>query len=436
MRFYLLIFGWMFTSLILAQDKLIKGRVFDAETQKPISWVEVSEEISRNHVFTNDSGYFEIKTYAWKGVKLSFNSMGFQEYVYQLDQQDVDTKELNLTIKLLPKSYQLPTVNVEVQKIDTVFGSKVYNVADFEFVPEGFVFLSYKKIMEKTNVLILANHKNMILHEIELPYVADKIGKDYLGFINVYCPNHIYRVEIKNQRIRLYELPREAFLAQIEPVKDSLKNALYFTDYRWDVPEFKYYLYDTLEQSVSTIHEVVDEELAELYHFEYYYLSNKDRVYAMKMEAATGVSRFKIANEISGFTHSLYYRPLYAPLYKDEDTILVFDHYKNKIFKYIENDSLPKRVVDIDYHLVKNWRTWENQLIQDENNPRYFYAVFMIKNKYFLKKIDGRDGQIKEVFSLDHQYVEDIRVKNGYAYYLYRPFESIQKKFLYRQFLK
>ena len=48
-------------------------------------------------------------------------------------------------------------------------------------------------------------------------------------------------------------------------------------------------------------------------------------------------------------------------------------------------------------------------------------------------QIDTGAGQTILGFKLHHKYVGKIQVNNGYVYYLYRPFESLDKKALYRE---
>ena len=53
-----------------------------------------------------------------------------------------------------------------------------------------------------------------------------------------------------------------------------------------------------------------------------------------------------------------------------------------------------------------------------------------------LKSIDIHSGKPNQYFELGFKYVEKVKVIDGYVYYIYRPFESIQKKFLYREKIK
>jgi glutathione peroxidase-family protein len=51
----------------------------------------------------------------------------------------------------------------------------------------------------------------------------------------------------------------------------------------------------------------------------------------------------------------------------------------------------------------------------------------------FLGIVDFKTGEISEKVKLHYKYVEKIRVHNNKIFYIYRPFESIQKRFLYKE---
>ena len=67
-------------------------------------------------------------------------------------------------------------------------------------------------------------------------------------------------------------------------------------------------------------------------------------------------------------------------------------------------------------------------LINDE-----IYGVFNRFGFTYIKPINLNTGATDGVFKLYYRYVEKIIVSDNYVYYTYRPFESTQKKFIYRE---
>ena len=63
------------------------------------------------------------------------------------------------------------------------------------------------------------------------------------------------------------------------------------------------------------------------------------------------------------------------------------------------------------------------------------YTVYERLGKTYLKHINLGAGETGEPLELRFRYPENINVYNGEVYYLYRPFEFPQKKFLYQEII-
>ena len=48
-------------------------------------------------------------------------------------------------------------------------------------------------------------------------------------------------------------------------------------------------------------------------------------------------------------------------------------------------------------------------------------------------QIKYRTGLIGKTTKLKFRFIENIKIEKGYVYYIYRPFESSQKRFLYKE---
>ena len=437
MKHILLVSLIIFSFSVISQDYLIvKGTIRDSLNHNPIENVVVTSEMGGERTVSNIKGEYKLKLPKWSGLEITFYHPSYKEFYFYLPPDSKYKEVIILDLNLMMKSHKINSVNLTYnkKKPDTMFASKVFNISDFEFYGDDkYIFLTYEKRLEKQSEIVYARKDQSIIDRFIVPEEALELRRDFMGYVNLYCEYNIYRITIENEKFKLYKLPKEDFKLMIEPVVDSIKCDYYYSNYRWDIPEFNYYVYDRVDSTNHKIKTVVNNETAEQYYYEYYYLTNKERVYAMKMEARTGISRHVIANQISGYTSTLLYRPAYAPMFKHQDTMLVFDHYANQIFKFGENDTTPCSVIDIDYHLVKDWKTWKRELVQDESQTQYVYALFLIDTRYFLKKINTYDGKIESITKLTHKYVENIMIRDNYVYYTYKPFDTMQKKFLYRE---
>jgi hypothetical protein len=118
------------------------------------------------------------------------------------------------------------------------------------------------------------------------------------------------------------------------PCVDTVGKCILFSNYVEQYPAFSYFSYNPVDTSITKLRQVIDGELLDAYNWEFDYLKPKDRLYARKMELYTGIDKRVIAATMTGFPNSIYYTPLYAPMFVKNDTICVFDHYADTLFLY------------------------------------------------------------------------------------------------------
>jgi len=429
---YILISLFPFISLAQQNNVVIKGTVKDFETQKPIE--NASVYLGKLSYAANKNGVFYIKVLQGADIKLKFTCVGYYPEVKTISAQETKAKDtLEIFISLKKSLTQLKTVEVTpFVKVDTVIGSNTYFIEDFEFWNDNLVLLTYdRKYDLKKSKVILATESRMILFSLPIPGVAEGLYKDFLGNVNVICKDSVYRVTLKDNQLALAQIARDDFEYLIMPCVDTIGTKILFSDYRDDFPEFTYYTFNKTDSTAVALKNVKDVPLSQLYNFEYEYLNPKEKLYARKIEQETGIDKRQVAAYMTGFTKKYYFTPLYAPLFVVNDTVLVFDHYANQLFKY-DLDSKPIDSVKINYHHPEKWKEWRRQLIKDEVT-QCIYALFLKNGYYYLKEIDIKTGEISGYSKLSFPYVQKIRIRNGYAYYVYRPFDSLQSKFLYKE---
>lgn len=324
------------------------------------------------------------------------------------------------------------TVTAE-RKVDTVFGTWKFSVADYEFYEDKLVLLTFKHNLSKAKVM-LCDASQKILSSFELPDEAKYLYRDYMGYINVICEYNVYRVKIKDNTIALASLPKDQFNARIMPCIDTIAHDIYFSNYNRDYPEFTYYAYNTADSSLHPFKTVADQVLLHDYNMEYYFLKSKEKLEVRKLAAQYHVDFHQIAAYMTGLTSSMFYSPLYAPLFVVNDSVMIFDHYNNAILTYNQKQERIDSV-SIDYHHPKNWREWKNKVLMDKDNHKV-YALYQKGPYYYLKQIDVKTGKIIGSFKLTNQYVDKIKVKDDYVYYVYRPFESLQEQFVYKELIR
>jgi hypothetical protein len=101
------------------------------------------------------------------------------------------------------------------------------------------------------------------------------------------------------------------------------------------------------------------------------------------------------------------------------------------MYKYSDANQLLDSL-SIDYHRPKKRNEWQKRMVQDIDTHE-IYGNFKRSGWNYLKRLNWNSGEVDLTFKLYHKYTENIKVRDGWAYYIYRPFESSQKKYLYKE---
>ena len=412
---------------------LVKGFVYDLETKHAVPHVSVQLINSTFGTETNSKGSFELSLPKIKHLSLKFHALNYKNEIKEIETLDEkDTTQLMVYLK--PSAIVLDSFTVRANPTpDTVFGNNKFSIQDFDFYEDKYILLSFDKKTDKP-FLRLVNEQQKILSSFPLPQKPENVKelyRDYMGYVNVICKEIIYRIIIQNDVISIGSIPVEDYNAMVKPVIDTIQSQILFSNYNRDFPMFNYFSYNTTDSTKKEITSIENEDLMKAYRFEYYSLKPHDKLLARNIADEYGIDKHKAAALISGFTQSMYYTPLYAPLFVISDTIHVFDHYKDCLFHFNKNGQKLDSV-KINYHHPKNWREWKNCMVKDLTE-NLIYAVYDSNGHKYIKQISYKTGKAEGTYKIIHYSAEKIKVRDGYIYYVYRPFESLQEKFLYKE---
>lgn len=431
---FLLLVGAAFAQ---EQRLLVMGRILSAVDSTPIEGVVVNCKLQDRFTHSNANGRYAILIDRKAGTVLDFHHTAYAHYSLTITGAMLNANPGDT----LRKDIYLHVQVNELQGIvirsgpDTVFGNWHFFVEDFMFADNGrMVLLTFEKSLKQSKVL-LVDEQQKVLSSFDVPVEAKELYRDYQGNINVMCVDSAFRVKIiPPSEIILLALPYRDFCERMLPCVDTCGGRILFDNYVEQYPAFAYFAYNPADTSVVKLRQIVDGPLLDSYNWEYDFLKPKDRLYARKMELYTGIDKRVIAATMTGFPQSIYYTPLYAPMFVKNDTICVFDHYADTLFLYNRNMQLIG-ANKIDYHHPKNWKEWDHKLHQDEITGE-IYAQFESSGYYTLKKIDIATGKIVGEYKIENPWVKHIRIRNGEVYYIFRPKDTLQTKFLYREHLQ
>lgn len=437
MRNYLLLI-FLLHGALFAQQIVVKGKVLNMEDHQPIPGVHIClDSINRNVAVTDNQGTFVFSSKIRKGQQVFLVHTSFETLEFELSRNLLkDVKEDTLDFGALELSFGNrmfgPVEVVSAKKPETVFGSEKFSVEDFELIgKDRILMLVYEKTLKRSSELILTNSDQEILSSYFIPGKAQELVHDFRNQVYLKKENKIFHIDVnQNDHIQMTELDMKAFREQLEPIEDSLYEDVYFSDFSEIYPKFNYFEFDREDSVYTDIKTIVDEVMMDMYRAEFKYVDVRTKIWAHNLQNETGIDKEDIVGA-SVFTKSIYYDPLYAPMYLKEDTVYVFDFYKDFMYKFLSDYGVLDSV-GIYFHHKPKKNGWDNRMTQDLENDE-IYALFNKFGYSYVKPINLQTGATDGVFKLYYRYVEKILVKGDYVYYTYRPFESIQKKYIYRE---
>ena len=433
MRIFSLAFTCLFCLNLLSQSTTfcIKGRVVDTEN---IPIPEVLVSYNSSSFITDENGYYLISVNQPQTLTIEFNHSGFLKDSLVVSKRNL-SKYTNDTLFLNPMVLDNITIvefSVVANKVDTVFGSKEYSVEDFEITNDGrMILLAYQKTLRKESKLLLLDKEREIIHSHLIPAESIRLYKDYAANIYVLAKEGVFLVDVSDDEfIRVEKVDKNEFYDFTYRIIDTLGSHYLYSNYNELYPAIKFFSTNLLDSSTILIKQVKDDFMMELYRAEYKYVSGRDKLWAYRKEQKTGIDK-EIWIGASVFTTNILYRPIYSPLFVCEDSVYVFDHYKDLIYRFDSCLNVADSV-SISYHKKSKKEKWSQPLIQDDHLDDLF-TIYNYGGFSILKKVDVKSGEISKGFKLTNRYVNKIKIYNGYVYYTYRPFESLQKKFLYKE---
>lgn len=343
-----------------------------------------------------------------------------------------DSDSIRFEIYLYPRKIrELKQVVVKAPGVpDTVFSSERLSVADFEFQRNGeLLLLTYPKQLHKGSELILYDGKTIKSH-FEVSGEARRLLRDYRGNNHLVCNDKILAINTKQEAIELIQIPQAYFFKYIVPIVDSNTSKLYFSNFNKDYPAFDYFIFDKFDSVYKSIMNIKDDLMMELYRSEYKWVDVRTKLWAKNKERETGIDA-QIWVGANYFTQSIYYKEPYAPFFQRNDSLFVFDYPKDRliIFNY-KGEVLD--TVEIFHHYFPKKTGWKNKLIQDQVTG-CIYAIFEKEGFFFLGMVEVKTGEISNRIKISHRYAENIKIDNDKIFYIYRPFESTQKRYLYSE---
>jgi hypothetical protein len=423
-----------------AQQGLPHVRVIDGRTDAPVERVHVRFVASGVLAYTDAAGRVDLP--AGFPQKLRFSHIAYEDLELTVFAADLDTSGA-LRVRMQPRVVELAPVEVRRQLPELVYQRQDLHVGDYHVNRDGLWVLVYERPQlwhrqEHAGQQVLRGARLHLLDSLfqersahSLPTRVRGLHRDHMHRVIVEGEGKAWVAEARGDAIALAELDGETLHRAVLPWRDTIPGLMLGNNLQETYPAFEHLAYEPVSGSIRTICHVEDVQLLQLFRSQYKYMSGRDKVVAMDLEKELGVDREVIAGYMTGFHKDIYYRVPYAPLFVVNDTLCVFDHYRERL-RYFTQDLEPAGEVPIVHQRDRSWR---NKLLQDPVTGR-IYSVHGRQTRTTLREIDPRSGLPLASFTLLHPFPEEVKVFDGHAWYIHRPYGSTQHRTLYREALR
>lgn len=278
-----------------SQKVWVKGVVVSQENGEVIPSVYIGRDsIQNKRAISNNQGEFGFKADLAKGniyvfSHTAFNRLKYEIKGYHLKRIENDTLDLGEVV-LYMRSNLFEPVEISSKKVpEIIFKSQKFSVEDFELIDDRILMLVYEKTLKKSSELVLTDKDQKIISSLFVPGRAQELIHDFRGQVYLKTEEDIYHVRInQNDIILLTKLDREKFKEQLEPVKDSLYEDIYYSDYSELFPKFSYFEYDREDSLVTKVHGIIDQVMMDMFRSEFKYVDVRTKIWAHNLQNEIG----------------------------------------------------------------------------------------------------------------------------------------------------
>ncbi len=350
-------------------------------------------------------------------------------------------RQQHLTVYLQLELQSLPSVSINGKPYE-IFSPEETHVFDYDFMGDTLLVLTYEKekMMRRQEFqsrdmylgcrLIVVSPKGSILFTKKLSHLISGFHRDGLNQLFLMGDNSASLVTMATYGPILTQMDMNIFNEQIMPLKASNSSAYFFDDQSWDYPEFTHYSKSKESGESKPIRTIRDDFTMELFRAAYKYMGNRDKLKAIRLETETGIDKEIFGAYMSGFQNSLYYEPIYAPIFQLGDSTAIFDHHNDLIFFHDQNgeaiDSIPLGYCE------KQVGKFDKKLIQCQGGQD-IYAMYKKNGRKYLREVNLQNGSAGEKIELYYPYPEHIKVVNDRVYYIYRKNDKLSTKHLFAE---
>lgn len=419
----------------------ITGIVTDAATGEVLTRASVVSADGKYEQLTSDSGGFRMQVEE-KSVMLLVTYIGYDSARVKVNAtgNEVVRIALKRSVAVLGEVEVLPELPPHL-----FFGSRETQVLDYTFWMDHTLVVLYNYHRRRC-YLVLLDRNNQVVDEQPVPANFESlytscIDKTYA----LMSDGAVYELTRTASGIGIVPFSRQFFQQKVPYYAGYYKEYFYLTMASKSRQSRVYFLEDTKNRIIyqSTPFSVVSNAQRQRHASREEHRIDNDRVKATEEvfpnlnTVAEGdyLQDFTMLESKQGFVRRQFYkqqyldRPLYAPLFVQDSTPIVFDFYRDRLTCY-RADGTFLHELPIRFHHDSGWQSW---IWRDAFTQRYYTGYLQPDERLKLCELGINDCVTTEKLTLHYPHASLVKVRKGYVYYLARPSEKANHVFLFRQ---
>lgn len=421
-------------------QKSLTKVVVNSNSKLPIDFAFITSPDKKMSLMTNKEGKFmlipdpEVKTYR-------FYRMGY----YPLNKSAAELAKCD-TIFLKERSISLDEITVTSKVIETIVKDKRYYVNDYLVLPNSDILLLTSKInFNGFDIAYYKRDKGITCSK----HIKNETGEEFKldCFNNVQLLTNVYSRQLffmsdslfdfldRNDRafydntlgICVLKTDTEVVFKTSLPPR-QIDETTYFDVYA-NSPFMTFVIASKhIRKRLYTVS--YSKELKEMYYRE---VSDMKMIQATTKLLTQGTGAHMASQQSCEAQMDLFFtkvaKPIYAPVFQRQDSIIVFNFNENVIV-YLNNNGKVLKQVKIDEKDFSQFRDFE--VIHDPIKQQFY-----LRTKGFdhcnLSLLDINTGKIAKKIKLEKKFAKNIQILNGHAYYLVKEKEWDDTCYLYQQ---
>ncbi len=395
--------------LTFAQQKALQltGTILDSATTEAITNVSLKVNGTIITAQSNAIGNYSIRIPAVPAV-VCFTHLNYETFNLNVD----SSTPSSFTIKLKKKVTVLPIFDVTTNKPQTLAREQPLYIKDYGFYNDKIIVLAYKDKMFSKALLCLMNMDGDTLCSVHIKD-PDELYRDCFGNNHLVTKSTDWQLFIDSNIVNfIYPSDIEKFNELLKPVLAEKDNKLIYQQYYYNNQLLQYFFIDKSTRKAEELKVIADEK----------------KMFMLR-DAARIIEGSDDPETQARFENLAFYKPIYAPLVKINDTICIFNFPDSVIEFYSDSCKLAKEV-PISFSQTGNWK---RKIFVDDAKGKV-YAMFRKNGITTLKEISLKNGELLNTVVIpEFPFIDNIKVYNNNVYFLYTEHNEINEfKRLYR----